>query len=378
LSSTDTPPASAASTPERFSGAKGVWVLIAVVVVAILLLVALAEGTVRARQWLRHGSASGHDALYTHDAAARLRVLRPGAQQAGVTINAHGFRGPPLESPKPSKRIRIAYVGASTTFCAEVPDAQVWAQIATAALQREFPNASFDFINAGVPGYSVDSSLRHFQRYVREQAPDAVMVYHATNDMSYELRSVAVSQGLWEEDAKVESWLSRYSLLADLVEKNLRVRKAGQEISSGTRRLALEPAALGKGFARDLNALLKESADAGRHVSIATFSTRLRREQNEQELKAGAVSALVYMPFMSLDGLLDAYARYNAVIRDVAGQSRALLIDGENTIPGDAEHFVDSVHFSAKGNQAMAQRVAGALARDPAFRAMVQRRTEAP
>jgi len=67
------------------------------------------------------------------------------------------------------------------------------------------------------------------------------------------------------------------------------------------------------------------------------------------------------MPFMTPEGLLAAYARYNDVIRDVASEAGAQLIDGEHDIPGDDRHFTDSVHFTDAGSQAMAARVTGRL-----------------
>ena len=315
--------------------------------------------------------------MYVVDESSGLRLLRAGTNSGNISINSKGFRGPEIEMPKPAKRVRIAFVGASTTYCGEVTsDAAVWTQGVTDVLQRDFPEVSFDFINAGVPGYSVESSMKHFDRYVKDLQPDAVMIYHGTNDMSGELREMATSKGLWVRDVEVQSWLARQSLLVELVEKNLRVRAAEQQIDAGTQRLAFDPNVMGRDFGTDLRNLIMDVAKSSKHVSVATFSARLRREQGPEARKAAAVSALVYMPFMSLDGLIDAYQRYNVVIRNVASETHALLIDGENDIPGDAAHFVDSVHFSDKGSAAMARRVANSLARDPAFKALVAERAK--
>jgi lysophospholipase L1-like esterase len=74
------------------------------------------------------------------------------------------------------------------------------------------------------------------------------------------------------------------------------------------------------------------------------------------------------MPFMKPESLIKAYARYNEIIREVAANTGALLIGGEDTIPGDPEHFNDTVHFKDAGSERMAERVAGALAADPEAR----------
>lgn len=78
------------------------------------------------------------------------------------------------------------------------------------------------------------------------------------------------------------------------------------------------------------------------------------------------------MPFMTPRGLLDAYARYNQVIREVAQETGALLIEGENDTPGDGQHFTDSVHFTDAGSRAMATRVSRALARNDDVRLLLR------
>ncbi|MBK9574226.1 MAG: hypothetical protein IPO43_16675 [Rhodoferax sp.] len=223
-----TKPMNAAPSSSRFSGWRGALAISLVVLLAALLLFAAAEGAVRLRQWLRHGAVSSFDSLYVVDPVSGLRVPRANSKLGAVSINSKGFRGPELALPKPPKRLRIAFVGASTTYCAEVSsDAAVWTQGVTDLLQLEFPQVSFDFINAGVPGYSVRSSTKHFDQYVQALQADAVMIYHGTNDMSAELRALAEAKGLWSRNGEVQSWLARQSLLVDLVEKNLRVRAAG-------------------------------------------------------------------------------------------------------------------------------------------------------
>ena len=173
-----------------------------------------------------------------------------------------------------------------------------------------------------------------------------------------------------------QSWFERHSLLWELVVKNLRVRDAQRQAAhAGDRRLAVDPAGIGTEFKLELGLLAKESAGVASRVAIATFSTRLRREQTPAQQSQAAVSAFVYMPFMSLDGLLGGYARYNQIIRQVAAAEGALLIDGEHAIPGDAAHFVDTVHFTDAGSRAMAERVARALRGDAQIAGLIQSRS---
>lgn len=362
-------------TTRLSTGAK--WIALGLVVaVLVALLLAAAEGVVRARQWSRHGTASSFDSLYRVDPSIGLRVLVPGAKVGRISINSLGFRGPEIESAKPLGRIRVAFLGASTTFCAEVSSNDaVWPQIAIQRLRERFPGADFDFVNGAVPGYTVESSLKNLRHRIAPLRPDLVVVYHATNDLSVEARQLAEKQGLAAPRSRHEpSWLARNSRLWELVEKNLSVMAAKQGAESSAGRVVLDEATLGSDFRRRLSELVDEAGQDGRRVAVATFSARLRAEQSPEEKKQAAVSALVYMPHMSLDGLITGYARYNDAIRAVAREKGALLIGGEHTIPGDGVHFSDSVHFTDTGARLMAARVADALAADPALAELVAKR----
>lgn len=358
----------------------GKWAALGLVTLfCLVLLAAAAEGFVRLRQYLRAGHAVSQTALYRDDAHLQLRVLNPNLRVGPVSINSSGFRGPEIDTPKPPGRVRIAFLGASTTFCAEVSsDAAAWPHLVTEQLRAAYLGVSFDYVNGGVPGYFASSSLVNLKRRVAAHRPDIIVIYHATNNLSLETRNMAIAQGLDDAaESGQQSWLERHSLLWELVVKNLRVRKAqadnsGEAASPGRRKLVIEPARIGTQFQADLSALVKEANGVAGRVAIATFSTRLRAEQTPAQQTQAAVSAFVYSPFMSTEGLLRGFARYNGIIREVAAAEGALLIDGENAIPGDAVHFADTVHFTDAGSRKMAERVFLALKSDARIAALAE------
>src|SRR4030095_12764215 len=96
--------------------------------VMVVALIAACEVGLRARQWMRYGSfaASVRDPMLEYDPQADLLVPEPGdGEKRGrldLQINALGFRGDEFERRKPPHTVRIAAIGASTTFCAEVSD----------------------------------------------------------------------------------------------------------------------------------------------------------------------------------------------------------------------------------------------------------------
>jgi hypothetical protein len=66
--------------------------------------------------------------------------------------------------------------------------------------------------------------------------------------------------------------------------------------------------------------------------------------------------AFYYMPWMSIDGMLDAMDRYNAAIVEYGRTHDVAVVDDRETIPPDAEHFSDCMHLIDKGAEEMARR----------------------
>jgi lysophospholipase L1-like esterase len=266
--------------------------------------------------------------------------------------------------PKPQGTVRIAFLGASTTWCAEVSgNDKVWTHLVAEDLTRAFPGANVDYVNGGVPGYTAKSSLKNLEFRVAPLQPDIIVIYHATNDMSAELRRLAVEKGVMAQGpVDAPSWMAKQSLLWNLAEKNLRIWLAQRKVEANVGRLDVDAATLGESFRRDLTALVLAARQRAKVVAVATFSAQLRADQTADQQLQAAASALYYMPFMTPKGLLGGYARYNDIIREVARVTGAVLIEGEHDIPGDARHFADSVHFTDAGSRAMATRISRALA----------------
>lgn len=344
---------------------------IVLVAVVIVMMLGFAEGTVRLRQWLVDGHSGKLSDLLVWQ--GDLRVLLPDTRTRTISINSLGFRGPPLTQPKPPDKLRIAFLGASTTFCAEVSgNNMTWPHLATEAIQNEYPDIVVDYVNASVPGYTVKSSLLNFRRRVAPLHPDVTIIYHATNDLSWETRSLALQQGLYEKRGRTEnSWLAEHSQLWYLVVKNLSIKDVQKDASNASKRLEFSPSKLGESFREYLTQLVAEAKQVSEVVAVATFSHQIRPEQTpEQQLKA-AGSALYYMPFMEPQGLMEAFERYNQIIVEVASDTGAVLIGGERMIPGDSEYFNDTVHFKDAGSRIMARRVSEALLKSREFPSLV-------
>lgn len=332
----------------------------------------LAEGAVRVRHWIKYGAMRSVEKTFSSDPATGLRIPTPNAVIGNIRINSLGFRSPELVSPKPPSTVRLAFLGASTTYSAEVSSNEMtWPHLVWKSLSEALPTARLDYVNAGVPGYGLDHILEGLRLRVAPLQPDVIVIYEATNDLSSDSRVLARRQGLVQSAPDEQGWLSQHSMLWFLAEKNVRVWRLQSRAHDAAGKLVYDPRQLSAGFERRLGALIRASQDVAPVVAVAAFAPRLRRGQPPDVQTRAAVTALYYMPYMSIEGLVAGYEEYNRVIREVTVASGALLIGGENSITADDAHYNDSVHFKDLGSSAMAARVSEALLADPGFRALV-------
>lgn len=60
----------------------------------VILILGLAEGAVKLRQWLKYGYFGHYEALFTFDEDTGLRVLATNGKSRTISTNSLGFRGP--------------------------------------------------------------------------------------------------------------------------------------------------------------------------------------------------------------------------------------------------------------------------------------------
>ncbi|HIJ84374.1 MAG TPA: SGNH/GDSL hydrolase family protein, partial [Magnetococcales bacterium] len=337
-----------------------------------LLSLFMVEGGVRARQWWYYGSAETLDKAYRDDEKNGLRVPVANYESRSTKINSMGFRGPEITVPKPEGTIRIAFIGASTTYCAEASgNDKVWPHLVWKKIQETYPDVPMDYVNAGIPGLSVTASLKDLRQRVKPLHPDIFIIYHASNDMSWETRQLAKEQGLFKKVDETD-WLGRHSLFWFLAEKNFRLWTIQRQAQSGIDHLRDLPPTFGLTFEKSLLELIHEAQDQGGLVAVATWSQQMRDNHTPAENLKAASSSLYYMPYMTPRLLLQGFRIYNQVITKVAQVTGSILIGGEDTIPGDPQHFNDSIHFTDAGNQRMAERVIQTLLMSETFQQRIK------
>jgi hypothetical protein len=338
--------------------------LVYATVLALLVLLAC-EGILRARAWIRYGTASNavRDPMLTFDPAAGIYVPIPGYEVKGATIhikiNSLGFRGPEFSREKPPNTFRIVCLGASTTFSSEASsNAAIWTQRLQDKLQAAYPDTRIEVINAAVGGYVASDNLKNLTHRVLPLDPDVVIYYEANNEIVKDTQELAASRGLLGPNGRRQSafvsQMSRFSLTFDLAYKNLVILMRSRTQAQGA--IDRVPPELPARFIGVLDDMRSALAARGVPLVVSTFIVKYRRDQPRPTQIANADVAFYYMPWMSIEGMLDAMDVYNTAIVDYGRRKGLPVVDDRNVIPADADHFADCMHLTDMGNEMMAER----------------------
>lgn len=329
-----------------------------------------AEASVRVRAWVRRGEMGTQQAIYVSDPQLG-RVVRAGATShvgdAKTTINRWGLRGPEFEIAKPMGVTRVLCLGASTTFGQpDDDDADIWTNQLSKQLNASPGGQRFEVLNGAVPGFTVEQSLMNFRRSLARFDPDIVIVCHAATDLAAHTRR-QFSPG--EAQRKGMPSLSRVmegaSLAYELIRVNTASLRAGQFRRNRGRRLDDRGV---ERFQTVLTELVRECQQRQAKVVVCTFARAFSNDQPATTRARLAATASFFNPYLGIDGLIDAYDRYNHAIRDVAVSTNVRLAEADRKIPRGEPSFRDSVHFSRLGHQQMAEILAkeiGALGDHP-------------
>lgn len=314
-------------------------------------------------------------ALFYTDPDMLIRRARPGAIWGPIAFNSLGFRGPEIAMPKPAGTVRLAFLGDSVAFDARATDnSTTWPHRVRDRLADAFPARTIDYINAALPGFGARHNEIVFRRSVASLAPDVVVIH--TSDMNRDTAYLARATGLFGGVHDRPTWLARRSLSWAIGERTMLslARRVGAVHGRG--RLRILPADLTRAFEQRLTLLVATCQASAGVVTLLIVGGRLRRDQGLIERFAAASTTAYYMPYLSLEAMLDAHDAYDAAIRAVARRTGALLIDAADLLPADSRHYLDSAHLTARGGRRLADAIARALAEAPAVRALLERDTE--
>lgn len=252
-----------------------------------------------------------------------------------VEINALGLRGPELRLPKPPGRRRVVTFGDSITFGYGVGEADTY----PARLGARLAERGVEVANAGVTGYTSHQVLGRLRRLLPELGADVASICIGWNDGTLRPVSDRVYAARLRSTSSLEGALASWRLYRLLAGLYVRSR-------------------------------LQAERDAGVRETPRVPLDEYRRnlERIARECRAlGVVPVFVRLPHRRLPGEPAPETPYEAALLEVA---RAEGVDafsvGELGLGSEADDtralFIDSLHLSPAGAEAMAGHLARQLA----------------
>jgi hypothetical protein len=303
------------------------------------------------------------------DPATGLRLPLPNSAHGRIRYNSLGYRGPELEVPKPPGTVRIAYVGNSTTLDPYAGESENWPHIASAVVQSLAHGCRIDYLNAGLPGAHTGRMRQYFDSYIAKAQPDIVVIL--PRDINEDADNLAIARKIHNGVHYEPSWLARRSVLWGKLEKNAVVIKRMRAANREEGKLAFHPEELSEDFELRLSALVKAVQDVGAEPVLLGITGQLRRGQDPDQQVRAASTILLYMPYLSIEGYLNAEDEFNRVITEVASETGAPLIASHLSVPADSHNFADSLHFSPAGSKFAGEAIGRELTRIPEIAALL-------
>jgi len=266
--------------------------------------------------------------------------MKPGAQIDIRRVNDLGLLNKPIAIPKPRGVYRVLCLGDSCTAIGPVAYPMVLQKRLEAASRR---GRRFEVINAGVFSYTSLQGLRLFRDRLSGVRPDLVTIYYGWND--HYLAAGYPDKMLWSRNAPTPLLirLLRHLRLYQLVERMVfaaRMEKVAR-MREERRLVRVAP----EDYRRNIGAIVDLARKREARPLLLTAPSNHR---------PGHVPAFFVQNRLaeSEEALIERHRRYNQIVREVAAQKKADLLDLEKIFQGkdgDALFLRDGVHPNARG-----------------------------
>jgi lysophospholipase L1-like esterase len=269
-----------------------------------------------------------------------------------VQSNQLGLRSAAV-GPKTNSNIRVIALGASSTYGAYAATND---DTFPAILQRISSDIPLEVINAGIPGNDISSQYLLYAEQLAGLSEDVLILY---SGLSNDVGRLCQRNGAAKSYALPQLQAPKWLLSVDLLLKN----------STDLRYVPYKYSPM-----PDLNPYLQQYAASlrqivklaqQRQVKTILFAENLRAFRNNQPLQLQqqlAASALYYTPCLTAGQFSEVFEQYNQVQQQIAAEyAEVHYVRLSGQVPGGREYFTDSVHFSAKGEQAIAAALAQVL-----------------
>lgn len=299
---------------------------------------------------------------------------RPNSCSLSVRINSSGFRGREVSAIKPVDVSRIIAIGGSTTFGSDNNENDNY----PALLEKKLNSGSihspvkYEVINGGVVGYYTFHQILRVKKLLAMQ-PDIVILFDGWNDFWY-----AYSLGAqWRPNtidkrisASYTSFLNNnsvsYRLMQLLRRKIVYAMKHKAKLSVIERyQRAADNKDMYDNYQKNTGESVVAFRNKGVKVFLVKFPCLLRAQMDEQEKKLIRSVEPFWEEFIPF---ITAHERLLERIDRVSKEMNVEVIDLDATFnklesTERAQLFSDIFHFTARGNDLIAQVIYGYITR---------------
>jgi lysophospholipase L1-like esterase len=279
-------------------------------------------------------------------------------------------------SPAGVAQFRILALGGSTTHNAKLPPQSRYPEVLERLLRERRPDLDIVVANAGMEWYTTKHSLIDYDTRLYRWRPDLVVVMHGINDLCRSCNPpefVVAPNTAYEPD-----WSHYYGaamhaaappsfprFLYDLLFLEIgwkwyarwRVVERDYPVDHW---LALPD------YRQNLSRLAGNVRGDGHDLVLVNQASLLGEDLTPQERRVllfGAAFCRKALDFArsevpSPNALAAGLAAFNAATLEVGRQVGAPVVDAAAALPKDLGHFVDDVHYTAGGSEALARAVA--------------------
>ncbi len=306
------------------------------------------------------------------------------AQGDNIHVNKFGFRGEEIKLKKPRNTYRIAILGGSTVLNREVPFEKNAVRLLEKKLREEYPDKKIEVINAGKDGYSSEHSLIQYLFNVKDFSPDLVIMWQGVNDLYLSCTPSDTEKGPFKRDYShafgalmrmASNYFRPQPLMAfrfvglDILSKHLRdnlysdliipykekaltllaenYRMGGREYREVTNFPSLST------YYRNLNSFIDAVKADGVPLILGNQANLYKKSVSVEEAKKLIFPNLVCKEggkYYSMRSIKNGIEQFNRATQKAAEENGISFIDFDSKVPKNLEYFLDSVHYTEKGN----------------------------
>lgn len=297
--------------------------------------------------------------LFRSTAASAAAIAEEKPVRYGPTA-AFPFRSEIVSQERPADTLRLwvasashaedIYLGVEETFPAQ----------AGRLLNASLGVPRWQVLNASRAGNLIATNAADLSRLGRDWQPSVVVLYQMSMEVVDLSRKHLGSSGPAEshnEEEPVEP--RRESAVGKAAADTTVYTTLKANITPWIASQRVLAPDLGEAAEQDFESRVRDFLRAVRETGalpvLCTFATSHGQQDAKQLPRDVRQFMLRYNRYLSPEGWTRAIARGNAIIRRVASEESVVLVDCEQAMTGNAQHFRDYVHFSREGHRRIAE-----------------------